>query len=216
MTVYDEQMDLLRLVSKRIRRDLTCYAFGGTAMMFYGYKDETKDIDLLFEKEQARNDFIDALEALGFRETSPIQVYIQEKMRDKSKPLIFKRDEARFDLFVKKVFRTRLSPRMKKNLYAVHQFKGKKSLTINVLRKEHIVQLKAITDRQHDFDDIRIILSKEKKFDWKYMMDGVIWQHQHGDTWAILDTEKMMQELKKYIFIEKKYFDMLYKAQSNS
>ena len=49
MIAYEDQMDLFRLVSRNIKRDLECYAFGGTAMMFYGYNDETKDIDLLFD-----------------------------------------------------------------------------------------------------------------------------------------------------------------------
>jgi len=213
MITYEDQMNLFNLISRKIRKNIECYAFGGNAMMFYGYKDDTKDIDLLFEKEDSRKEFIAAIKTLGFEETSPIKIYIPEKLREKNRPLMFKREDNRFDLFVNKIFRTKLSPGMKEDLYAVHEFKNKNILKINVLRKEHIVQLKAITERQNDFDDIRNILSKEKNFDWQYLTDETIWQHKHGDSWAILDIDKMMQELKKYIFIEEKYTKQLYKAQ---
>ena len=126
---------------------------------------------------------------------------------------MYKRGDIRLDLFVKKIFRTKLSPRMEEDKYAIHDFKNKNTLKVVVLKKEHIVQLKAITGRQNDFDDILSILEKEKRFDWNYLIEEVIWQHENGDSWAILDTEKMMKALKDYVFIEKKYFDMLYKAQ---
>lgn len=211
MITYDDQMSLFELASKEIRKDVECYAFGGNAMMFYGYKDETKDVDLLFEEEDSRKEFIEAIKTLGFEESSPIKVYIPEKLREKHRPLMFKRAENRFDLFVKKIFRTEISPKMKEDLYAVHEFKGKKTLKVNVLRKEHIVLLKAITERQNDFDDIRNILEKEKRFDWQYLVDETIWQHEHGDSWALLDMEKMMKELKEYVFVEEKYLKQLYK-----
>jgi hypothetical protein len=37
-------------------------------------------------------------------------------------------------------------------------------------------------------------------------------RHQRGDSWALLDTEKTLTELKKYFFIEEKYFKQIYSA----
>lgn len=213
MITFNDQMNIFKLISKNIKKDIVCYAFGGTAMMFFGYKDDTKDIDLLFEDDSSRDEFIRVLNKLGFSETSPVTIYIPEKLRDKYKPLMFKREDARFDLFVKKIFRTMLSPKMKEDIYALHEFKDKHIFIVKVLRTEHIMQLKAITDRKNDFDDIRAIISKDKYFNWQYLIDEVIWQYQHGDSWALLDTEKMMKELKKYFFIPEKYFKQLYNAQ---
>src|SRR3989338_7183906 len=105
MITYEDQMDLFGLISMNIKKDLECYAFGGTAMMFYGYKDETKDIDLLFEDESSRKEFISAVKKIGFEETSLLKIYIPEKLRDKHRPLMFKRDDFRLDLFVSKIFR---------------------------------------------------------------------------------------------------------------
>lgn len=211
MITHEDQLDFFRLISKEINRDIECYAFGGTAMMFYGYKDETKDVDLFFENAELREEFIMAIKKLGLDETSPIKIYIPEKLRDKNRPLVFKRDDWRFDLFAKKIFHTVISPRMKEDTYAIQEFKGNKTLKMKVMKKEHIVQLKAVTERQNDFDDIRTIIEKEKNFDWQYLIDETLWQHKHGDSWALIDVEKMMKELKKYVFIPEKYFKQLYK-----
>ncbi|MEK6901071.1 MAG: hypothetical protein AABX37_01900, partial [Nanoarchaeota archaeon] len=205
MITYTDQNDLFTLISKKLQRDLVIYAFGGNAMMYYGYKDETKDVDLLFEMSEERNEFIRILKQLGYFETSPITIYIPEKLRDPHCPLMFKRDEGRFDLFVRKIFRTILSPRMKEDLFAVREYKDTQTLIVKVLRKEHLVLLKAVTDRENDFRDIQLIVSQDKQFDWQYFIDEVIWQFQHGDGWVLLDVEKMMKELKKYVFIEEKY-----------
>jgi len=213
MINYSDQMNLFELVANKLNVSIECWAFGGTAMMFYGYKDDTKDIDLLFEKETQRKAFITAIEKLGFAKTSPINIYIPEKLRDKGKPLMFQRGDFRFDLFSQEIFQTKLSQKMKEDKFAVHEFKGKCTLKVNVLRKEHIVQLKAITERDRDFEDILSIIKKDKRFDWQYLIDDVIWQSKHGDSWAALDVEKMMKELKKYVIIEQKYFDQLYKGR---
>ena len=213
MITHEDQMNLFTLISKSITKDIECFAFGGNAMMFYGYKDETKDIDLLFEKEDVRKEFIRVIKLLDFDESSPMKIYIPDKLREKHRPLMFKRSDYRFDLFVKKIFKTILSPRMKEDLYAVHEFRDKYTLKINVFRKEHIVFLKGITERRNDFDDIRNILSKEKNFDWQYLVDETIWQHEHGDSWALLDVEKMLKELREYVFIEGRYMKELYKAK---
>ena len=205
-------MDLFKLISGSISRDIECWAFGGNAMMFYGYKDDTKDVDLLFAKEEDRSEFVKVIEELGFSETSPRNIYVPEKLRDKYKPLMYSRFLARFDLFVSKIFRTILSPKMKEEVYAVHDFTQKRRLRVNVLRKEFIVLLKAVTERDKDFEDILTIARKEKNFDWDLLVGEAIWQHQHGDSLIILDLEKAMKELKKYVFVENKYLKQLYEA----
>lgn len=213
MINYNDQMGLFELIGKQIKEDVECYAFGGTAMMFYGYKDETKDIDLFFEKEEDRQEFIYVLKILGYEETSPLKVYIPEKLKEKYRPLMYRRGDSRFDLFVHKIFKTLLSQHMKDDVDAIHEFKNNHNLRIKVFRKEHIVLLKAITERQNDFDDIQTILKKDKRFDWQYLIDEVIWQYQHGDTWVLYDMEKTIRELKKYVFIEDKYLQQLYHAE---
>ena len=210
-----DQQDLFKLISANLKQDTQCYALGGTAMMFYGYKDETKDVDLIFENEEERKIFIEALKKLGYQETSPITIYLPNKLKDPHVPLMFKRGDSRFDLFVKKIFQTLLSPKMKEDIFAIHQFKTKHTFTVKVLKTEFIVLLKAVTERDKDFEDILTIMKKDQNFDWNYFLDEVLWQTEHGDGWVLLDVEKTMQELKKYIFIEEKWFKKLYQEKKN-
>ncbi len=211
MLNYTNQDNLLKLLSKQLNQNITCYAFGGNAMMYYGYKDETKDVDLLFETVDQRAEFIRILHNLGYSETSAVKIYVPEKLKDPHLPIMLKRDESRFDLFVKKIFQTNLSPNMKEDIFAIHEYKDKYTLTVKVLRKEQLVILKAVTDRVNDFEDIKQIISKDTHFDWNYLTDEVLWQTAHGDGWVLLDMEETMQQLKKYIFIEEKWFKKLYK-----
>lgn len=213
MLKYEDQMELLRLISEKITKDVDVYAFGGNAMMFYGYKDDTKDVDLLFKSYSSRKEFIEALKVMGYVEKTPLDMYIPEKQRDKSKPMMYRMGDFRFDLFAKQIFRTRLSDAMKESIFAVHDFQSANRLRVKVLSKEHIVFLKAITDRQNDIEDIKTILRLDKYFNWQVVVDEAIWQHRHGDSWALLDLEKAMQEIKVEHFIPKKYFDQIYKEK---
>lgn len=212
MITYEDQMNLFQLISDRIGKNIECYAFGGNAMMFYGYKGETKDVDIVFEKEEDRKEIIKAIEEFGYKLWEPFEIYMPKKLRDKHRPLVFKREDGRFDLFVGKIFKTLISPNMKEDLFAVHDFKGKHNLRVKVLRKEHIVLLKTVTERGRDFEDILTLIKKEKNFDWQYLIDEVLWQTHHGDSWVLYDTEKMLLELKKYVFVPEKYLKQLYNA----
>ena len=155
------QNDLFKLISSQIKEDITAYAFGGTAMMYYGYKNVTKDIDIIFEKEEDREGFIEAIKRLGYEKRSLKGVYSEEKQADKGKPVMYTRGDERFDLFVKKIFGTTLTEDMKKRLFARHDFAQKENtLIINVLSKEDLILLKAITEREKDFEDILTIIEK--------------------------------------------------------
>lgn len=209
MITHNDQMNFFTIISKKLLRDIQCYAFGGTAMMFYGYKEETKDIDFLFESSEERTEFIRVIGGLGFKERSLFKIYIPEKLRDPHRPLMYERDGIRLDLFAKKIFHTETSPKMKEDLYAVHEFKSAHIFRVNVLRKEHLVILKSVTERKNDFDDIKKIVEKEKTFDWQYLVDEVLWQYKNGDNWVLIDTIKMLHELRKYVFVEQKYLKQL-------
>ena len=209
MLTHNDQQDLFRIVSNTIKMNVTCYAFGGTAMMFYGFKDETKDVDLLCETKEERDELIRVLKLNSFTESSPFKIYIDEKLRDPHRPLMLKRYEYSFDIFVTKIFQTLLSPRMKEDVFAVHEYKGTHTLTVHVFRTEHIVLLKAVTERKNDFEDIRTLVTRDTHFDWQYLIDEVVWQYKHGDGWVLVDMIKTIKELKKYVFIEEKYLKQL-------
>ena len=209
MIELQEQDDLIELISSKIKKDIVCYAFGGTALMYYGFKEATKDIDIIFEKEEDRKNFIEAITQLGFKKRTLIGVYNLEKLRQETKPLMFERGDSRFDLFLKKIFSTELTKEMIERSKERHDFIRKdKTLTVSVLSKEDIILLKSVTSRQNDYEDI-IMLLKKVDIDWNIIVEEAIRQK---DKWTALDLEETMQKLKKEFYISKKHFDKLYSS----
>ncbi len=47
-----EQEELFNLIGRTLKKKIECYAVGGTAMMFLGIKETTKDIDLVLKKKK--------------------------------------------------------------------------------------------------------------------------------------------------------------------
>ncbi len=204
-----EQDELFELVSSKIEGDIVCYAFGGTALMYYGYKESTKDIDILFEREDDMKVFIKAINELGFKKRALAGVYDQDRIENKDKPLMFERGDARFDLFVKNIFSTEFTEEMKDRSRERHDFTRKDyTLTVMVISIEDLVILKSVTNRENDYADIQMLL-KKSEVDWSIIVDEAIRQK---DRWTILDLEETMQRLKKDFYIPKKYFDKLHKS----
>jgi len=212
MIQQEDQESLFRLISSYVKKDVVCYAFGGTAMMYYGYKTATKDIDLLFADEDDNNTFIEAINVLGYKRMSMVSVYVEALTKEKRKPEMFTRVDERFDLFVKYVFQTIFRDEMRKRFFARHDYTmSKNTLSVFVLSKEDIIFLKSITQREKDFDDILTIVQKDNNINWDLIINEARWQSRHGDGWAIMDLEQTMQRLKNIIFLKKEYFDRLYR-----
>ncbi len=208
----EDQEQLFKLISRKIKKNVSCYAFGGNAMMFYGYKSATKDIDLVFENLRDKTVFIDAIKSLGYERKSLLNIYNEDRIKNPHKPEIYSRGDERFDLFVKKIFQTELSENMKKNIFGRHEFIEKnRILTVNILSKETLVLLKAITERENDFNDILTICEKDK-IDWDFIIDEAIAQSKKGDKWILLALEETMQKLKEHVFIKQELFKRIYRS----
>jgi len=213
MITLDDQNALFKLISSYLRKDIICWAFGGTAMLFYGYKDSTKDIDLIFESVEDRDSFITAITEMGYAKKSLVNVYKEDKSKDKNAPLLYSRGDERFDLFVKNIFRAELSSGMKKRFFARHDFAEKKSLILYIVSKEDIILLKSVTEREKDFEDILKICTTDKNISWDIITDEAVSQYKSGDEFVLIDLEQVMLKLKKYVFIKQEYFGKLYKKQ---
>ena len=203
----EDQEQLFKLIADYLDDDLECIAIGGTAMMFSGYKNATKDIDLVFSSEKDRKVFVKAIESLGYRQKSLV-FYDEKRRKFKNRPKIYSRGDERFDLFVKNVFGFEI--RFGKELIVQrHDFIGKKELIVQVLPKEYLLLLKAITGREKDYEDIEAVMKIEKDMDWELIVEEAVRQRKNN-SWILIDLEETMQKLKKKYFIKKKYFDRLY------
>ena len=144
----EDQESLFRLIADYLDKDIACVAIGGTAMIFHGYKNTTKDIDLVFRNNNERDIFIKAIERLGYSKKSLKTIYDEKRMHDKNKPLIYSRGEERFDLFAKNVFGLKINF---DRIIQRHDYIGKKEFTIFTLSKEHLILLKSATNREKDY-----------------------------------------------------------------
>ena len=213
MIDQEMQLRLFSEIAEKLETPLACYAFGGTAMMFLGFKAETKDIDLLFLRREERELFIEAIKSLGFVVTSPVHVYIKKKEAVLRAPVMFQRGDVRFDLFAETVFRSGLSPGMIDRVVAEHLFGARKNFCVSVLSAEHVAYLKGITERDRDFADIKVLAGTDASFDWSLVVDEALWQHANGDDWALLDTEKTLQEMRVFLDVPPELLQRLYDAQ---
>jgi len=155
-----DQEQLFKLIADYLEKDLTCIAIGGTAMMFKGYKNTTKDIDIVFKTEKDRETFTKAIEQLGYKQISLGKIYDEKRKIHKSKPLMYSRGDERFDLFIKDVFGFGLSFEQEAMTEKIDVI-GKYEMSIQLLSKETLVLLKAITGREKDFEDIETYQEKE-------------------------------------------------------
>jgi predicted nucleotidyltransferase len=210
MISVEDQNALFLLIANKIKKDIECTALGGTAMMYKNYKNATKDIDIVFNSEKDRILFIDAISSLGYKEKNNIKdIYPKEKL--KIAPLVYTRDdEERFDLFIKKVFKTEISKNILERSKEIRDFNGKNLLRIKILADEDLILLKSITSRKKDYEDIEIICKNNPHIDWKIITEEALNQFHKGDGFIVLDLEETMQKLKHSFFIKKEHFDKLY------
>lgn len=206
-----DQEELFKLTAEYLGKNISCIAIGGTAMMFEKYKTATKDIDLVFENEKDRKEFIQAIEKIGYKEQAIGNVYDEKRKQHKGKPRMYTRGDERFDLFVKNVFGYEIKFNQD-NITQRNDFLGKKELTILILPKEELILLKAITGREKDYEDIETILEIEKTIDWKKLVVNAI-QQKKKNSWILIYLEETLQKLRKKFFIKEEIFNAIYKEQ---
>lgn len=205
----EDQDILFKLIADKSKIDMSCMAVGGTAMMFQNYKGLTKDIDLIFFNEKERDEFIRIIKEIGYEQKSIVKIYSEKKAKDPDKPLLFSRGDERIDIFLRNIFGIIFDEKAKDNIVERRDFIGNKEFRLYVPPIEYIVLLKAITNREKDYEDIISILKIEKNIDWDLITDIAISQRKNKE-WVIIDIEETMKKLKKEFFIPEKYFKKLY------
>ena len=99
MISIDEQQAILLSIARELKKQVTAFAVGGTAMMFLGLKNSTLDIDLVFESIESREEFIKAAGKIGFSSLDSAAIYGKRE----NIPEMLKLDDFRLDLFVSNV-----------------------------------------------------------------------------------------------------------------
>lgn len=179
MTGVKEQLDLFKLIGSQLKKRVECYVIGGSAMLFYGFKTVTKDIDLVFTSKEERKRLINVLKEMGFAQKPQIskQAGSQHKQTfEEPQAVLMERKETRLDLFLNDIVTTKLSPGMIGRVAERHDFEN---LIVGAVSPEDIIVLKCATDRAGDRKDaVDIIGSRE--INWDIILEEAKWQATNG------------------------------------
>lgn len=180
MISLKKQESILVAISARLKKRITAFTIGGTAMMLSGSKDTTNDIDLVFTSEKDKKDFAAAARSLGYESMEPAILYGTKE----NQPVVLKRLDHRLDLFTKEIISYTFSAGMEKRAVSTHEFGS--NLVLKVADPHDIILLKSATDRVKDKDDIRSIL-QNSKIDWDMVVEESRAQIKLGNSRSVFD-----------------------------
>ncbi|TKJ17682.1 hypothetical protein CEE44_04080 [Candidatus Woesearchaeota archaeon B3_Woes] len=189
MISIEAQQKLLLNISRRLKKPITAYAIGGTAMMFLGFKDSTLDIDLVFENKQDREIFEKAVKEIGYREMDSVIVYGTKQ----NQPKMFTLGDERLDLFVMHVIDFDFSKKMMERAEQTHQFNN--NLLLKIANPHDLILMKCATDRKKDIDDARRMINSTK-IDWNILINEAKTQIRLGRHTAAFDLGEFLEKLK--------------------
>ncbi|MBS3097994.1 nucleotidyltransferase [Candidatus Woesearchaeota archaeon] len=171
-----DQNELFNLIGAKLDEKVECLAIGGSAMMFYGAKTETKDVDLVFLDKKSFNLAKKALYDIGFNEKKNIKPIFAHYDIAKDKPVMMEGRDTRFDLFLNEVIGFKISSSIVDRVKEVHEFGN---LIIKTISPEDIISLKCATEREKDRNDAASLIEKFN-IDWEVIIKESILQTEIG------------------------------------
>jgi len=181
-------LETLDEISKQQEKDVTIYLIGGGAMIFYGRKASTKDIDIVFTESKPLEMFVKAATKAGLKQ---VESQSRENLNLGAWTVLRAESGIQLDLFLKKVCNALT---VKESVIdRARHYLDINSLHIYLMSPEDIVLFKAITERESDLDDIRILA--ESGIDWNIVEEECLSQENSG-AWAnlVLDKLRLLKE----------------------
>ena len=167
MINLQEQISLFKnVIGSQLKNKVECIAIGGSAMMFYGAKNATKDVDLVFLKEKDLIEVKKILYNSGFDERKNIKG-IFRKDETAGKPVMMDGKETRFDLFLNEVIGFKIHEKTIERLKESHEFGN---FLVKTASPEDILMMKACTEREKDRDDAAELIRKFN-INWNIILD---------------------------------------------
>ena len=156
-----EQEEIFNLIGRALKEKVECFVVGGTAMMFLGLKEVTKDIDIVFQARKDYETFKSSLINLGAKDTKA-EIINPEKVS-----CILSLGNARFDLFLEHLIHFRLTKTVMSRTKEIHEFGN---LIVKVVSPEDIILFKSMADREADKIDAAE-LAKKININWEIILD---------------------------------------------
>lgn len=166
MINLEEQIGLFKIIGNQLKNKVECIAIGGSAMMFYGAKRMTKDVDLVFSKKKDLEDVKNMLCNSGFAERRNIKGVFREDGAA-GKPIMVDGKDTRFDLFLNEVIGFKIHEKTIERLREVHAFGN---FIVKTASPEDILMMKSCTERERDRDDAAELI-KKFNMDWNVVID---------------------------------------------
>ena len=192
MITFQQQIEFFNIVGKELDEKVECVAIGGNAMMFYGFKKLTKDVDLVFTSREDLNKVKKALYDSGFEEKTNIKIFKNYEVID-TKPIMMEGKETRFDLFCKEIICFKMSDSIINRVKESHEFGN---FIIKVVSPEDIILLKSATERIKDREDALEII-KNYNVNWKVIIEEALHQTELDKPLFVVFLYEFLLELKE-------------------
>jgi predicted nucleotidyltransferase len=176
MITFKEQIELFKLIGRELKKKIECLAIGSSAMMFYGAKETTKDVDLVFMEKEDFNLIKKTLYKIGFNEKENIARIFEHYETAEKKPVMMEGRDTRFDLFLEEVISFKISDSISERAREVHEFGN---LIIKTISPEDIILLKCATEREKDREDAAELI-KRFNIDWSTIIKESLRQTEIG------------------------------------
>lgn len=192
MIDYQAQSKLLELIGKTLKRTISVYVIGGSAMMYYQAKQNTKDIDVVTTTEEDFREIIDALQHIGFSERIPF-LHTKYKEIQTDKPKMLQLKDERIDIFLNKIICFTLSESMKARITQRHEYRN---LICNIVSPEDIILLKSATERAGDRQDAKGLI-ENYNIKWDVIIAEAEHQTELGQDLFVVFLYDFLEELKE-------------------
>ena len=189
MIGLEDQNKLFAFLGEKLKKKIEFYVIGGSAMLYYGMKDVTKDIDIVFDNEKDKEEVEKLLRNLGYKEKATKILYFKKK----NIPTMLEREEARFDIFLNEIIDVKLTSNIKERVKSIYEFSN---LIVKVIAPEDIILMKCATERPGDRIDAAEIL-KKSNINWNTIIEESIHQTKIGELLFPVFLYDFLYELKE-------------------
>jgi len=149
-------------LSSKISRPVNLFVIGGLGLMHYGLKEATKDIDVVLKTLSEFDELTDSLEELGYRVPSSVEISRPYRKIAATK-ILENKDGFRWDIFLQQVCQAlAFSKEMESKATSLYT---KEFLTVLLVSKEDLFLFKAVTEREADLGDMRLLA--ESGLNWE-------------------------------------------------
>ncbi len=177
--------NIFKAIDSKATNKISAYLIGGGALMQFGLKGLTKDIDLVVKSKKEYDFLYSIVKLLGYKETA-----LTDGINRLAISAALQKEDARIDMFLDKIcgkmsFSSTMIPRAK--IF----FEGK-NFSVFTASLEDIFVFKTITDREGDKADCEAIIRQSPN--WNTILDEIHKQAKKGEqVWLTYINERLLE-----------------------